>query len=171
MCSQPDLVEQIQNDKANIIMENHEFGMPPAHYDVWPELRENFDILTTTKDRKGVEYVSTIEHRRFPFFGSQVRQSCAMSGVGERPATRPARTCLYEGPGKQLCSMTCLKTRLARQAGRTFSCVKDYQNAILCNVLCRKDSLGVLLVTQKAGETGRLEASLERSDRQVCRAV
>lgn len=69
---QPDLVEQLQNPAANIAMENHEFGLPPAHYELWPELTEAFHILTTSKDRRGVEYVSTIEHRRFPFFGSQV---------------------------------------------------------------------------------------------------
>ena len=70
--TQPDLVEQIENKDANIIMENHEYGMPPDHYVQWPELNETFAILTTTKDRKGVEYVSTIEHKHFPFFGSQV---------------------------------------------------------------------------------------------------
>lgn len=69
---QPDLVEQAQSSEANIIMENHEYGMPPAHYLEWPELNDTFAILTTTNDRKGVEYVSTIEHKRYPFFGSQV---------------------------------------------------------------------------------------------------
>ncbi len=62
----------MQNPEANIVMENHEFGLPPAHYEQWPVLSETFDILTTTLDRKGVEYVSTIEHKRFPFFGTQV---------------------------------------------------------------------------------------------------
>ena len=62
----------MQNPEANIVMENHEFGLPPAHYTLWPKLNDTFDILTTTKDRKGVEYVSTIEHKRFPFFGTQV---------------------------------------------------------------------------------------------------
>lgn len=62
----------MQNPEANIVMENHEFGLPPAHYALWPKLNDTFDILTTTKDRKGVEYVSTIEHKRFPFFGTQV---------------------------------------------------------------------------------------------------
>ncbi|EIE19350.1 class I glutamine amidotransferase-like protein [Coccomyxa subellipsoidea C-169] len=67
----PDLVQQMQNPEANIVMENHEFGLPPAHYTLWPKLNDTFDILTTTKDRKGIEYVSTIEHKRFPFFGTQ----------------------------------------------------------------------------------------------------
>lgn len=71
--AQPDLVKEMQNPEANIVMENHEFGLPPAHYAQWPTLNETFDILTTTLDRKGVEYVSTIEHKRFPFFGTQVR--------------------------------------------------------------------------------------------------
>ena len=65
-------MRQLQSPAANISMENHEFGLPPAHYELWPELGATFDILTTTRDRRGVEYVSTIEHKRFPFFGSQV---------------------------------------------------------------------------------------------------
>ena len=71
-CAQPDLVRELQSPAANISMENHEFGLPPNHYELWPELAAAFDILTTTKDRRGVEYVSTIEHKHFPFFGSQV---------------------------------------------------------------------------------------------------
>ncbi|KAK9833340.1 hypothetical protein WJX81_007993 [Elliptochloris bilobata] len=66
-----DLVESAADPEENIIMENHEFGMPPAHYAEWPVLNRTFDILSTSRDRKGLEYVSTIEHQRFPFFGTQ----------------------------------------------------------------------------------------------------
>lgn len=34
-------------------MENHMFGLPPAHYQKWPVLEETFDVLTTSKDRWG----------------------------------------------------------------------------------------------------------------------
>lgn len=27
------------------------FGLPPAHYNKWPALRDNFNLLTTSKDR------------------------------------------------------------------------------------------------------------------------
>lgn len=34
-----------------LAVENHMFGLPPAHYDKWPALRDNFHMLTTSKDR------------------------------------------------------------------------------------------------------------------------
>ena len=40
--------------EANIIMENHEFGMPPAHYAEWPVLNRTFNILSTTRDRRAL---------------------------------------------------------------------------------------------------------------------
>ncbi|PSC69860.1 gamma-glutamyl hydrolase [Micractinium conductrix] len=66
-----DLVTKLGDDKYNISMENHMFGLPPAHYDTWPALRQNFHMLTTSKDRNGVEYVSTAEHKSYPFFATQ----------------------------------------------------------------------------------------------------
>lgn len=47
--------------------------MPPPYYSRWPVLGDNFDILTTTQDRNGTEYISTAEHKRYPFYGTQVR--------------------------------------------------------------------------------------------------
>ena len=32
-----------------------------------------FTILTTTKDRNGTEYISTIEAKKYPFFGGWLR--------------------------------------------------------------------------------------------------
>lgn len=70
----PTLVDKLASPDWNIAFENHEFGLPPAHYlkgSPYPALALNFDVLSTTVDRKGVEYVSTIEHKRYPFFGVQ----------------------------------------------------------------------------------------------------
>lgn len=47
------------------------FGLPPAHYDRWPALRSAFDLLSTSKDRNGVVYVSSAEHKRYPFTATQ----------------------------------------------------------------------------------------------------
>ncbi|GAB4820992.1 hypothetical protein N2152v2_008038 [Parachlorella kessleri] len=66
-----DLMGKLADPKHNISMENHMFGLPPAHYKKWPVLEESFKILTTTKDRNGVEYVSTAEHQKYPFFATQ----------------------------------------------------------------------------------------------------
>lgn len=65
------LVSKLADPALNISMENHMFGLPPAHYDRWPALRQHFHMLTTSKDRNGVEYVSTAEHKEYPFFATQ----------------------------------------------------------------------------------------------------
>lgn len=62
---------KLSDPKLNISMENHMFGLPPAHYDRWPALRDNFNLLTTSKDRNGVVYVSSAEHKRYPFTATQ----------------------------------------------------------------------------------------------------
>ena len=66
-----DLVAALGDPAHNISLENHMFGLPPANYDVWPVLRDTFHMLTTAKDRNGVEYVSSAEHKRYPFFATQ----------------------------------------------------------------------------------------------------
>ena len=50
-------------------MQNHEYGIPPDHYNRWPLLGEWFKVLTTSKDRKGLEYISTVEAKKYPFTG------------------------------------------------------------------------------------------------------
>lgn len=66
-----DLVEKLSDDRFNISMENHMFGLPPPHYEKWPALRDGFHLLTTSKDRNGVQYVSSAEHKHYPFFATQ----------------------------------------------------------------------------------------------------
>lgn len=73
----PALAAKISDPALNITIENHEFGMPPENFfgadTKWPQLQEEFEVLNTAVDRKGVEYVATIEHKKYPFFGVQVR--------------------------------------------------------------------------------------------------
>ena len=71
----PALVEAMTSSPIN--MENHEFGLPPSAMDPssspWPALGAAFDVLATAVDRKGVEYVATMEHKAYPFFGKARR--------------------------------------------------------------------------------------------------
>ncbi len=52
-------------------MQNHMYGIPPAHFDRWPILKDNINILSTTFDRNGLEYVSSIEYKKYPFTGTK----------------------------------------------------------------------------------------------------
>ncbi|GBF96107.1 gamma-glutamyl hydrolase [Raphidocelis subcapitata] len=66
-----DLRSKLEDPKLNIAMQNHEYGIPPSHYKRWPILGNFFNILTTTKDRNGLEYISTVEAKKYPFVGVQ----------------------------------------------------------------------------------------------------
>ena len=55
----------------NVTMNNHHYGVWTDHFEGTSGLTDNFNILSTNKDRAGKEFVSTIEHPKFPIFGSQ----------------------------------------------------------------------------------------------------
>ncbi|KAI9025632.1 class I glutamine amidotransferase-like protein [Hyaloraphidium curvatum] len=67
----PVLIGELEDEKRNIVMENHEFGLPPERYKQFPALGKGFHSLNTALDRDGVEYVATAEHWKYPFFGTQ----------------------------------------------------------------------------------------------------
>jgi len=50
---------------------NHELGITPDHFKKYPELEGNYNILGTSKDPKNLEFVTIIEHKKYPFFGTQ----------------------------------------------------------------------------------------------------
>lgn len=66
-----DLYQKYQDSSLKLAFQNHEYGIPPSHYDKWPILRESFNILSTSVDRKGLEYISTMEMKNYPFTGTQ----------------------------------------------------------------------------------------------------
>lgn len=55
----------------NVTMNNHHYGMYPSHFMNTPSLANMFNLLSTNKDRNGVEFVSTIEAFKFPIYGAQ----------------------------------------------------------------------------------------------------
>jgi hypothetical protein len=81
---QPDLYEKLASHDYDIALENHMYGVPPAFYQRWPDLAEWFSVLSTTKDRNGLEYISTIEGVKYPFFGKgkEKRDGCCGGGGG-----------------------------------------------------------------------------------------
>jgi gamma-glutamyl hydrolase len=66
-----DLIDKLSSPDYNIAIQNHMYGVPPSFYKRWPELAEWYSIVSTTKDRNGLEYISTIEGKKYPFFGTQ----------------------------------------------------------------------------------------------------
>jgi gamma-glutamyl hydrolase len=55
----------------DITMNNHHDGVTPDTYARNQQLNSFFTVLSTNVDRKGREFVSTIEGKKYPFFGTQ----------------------------------------------------------------------------------------------------
>ena len=62
-------VEYLQNTKCTL--NNHRMGLSPKDFKRSKMLHRFYKIISTNKDRKGKEFVSTIEARDFPFYGVQ----------------------------------------------------------------------------------------------------
>jgi gamma-glutamyl hydrolase len=69
MTLQDDLHAKLADPSQNIALQNHEYGMPPEFYQRWPVLSQWYNILSTSKDRNGLEYISTMEGKKYPFTG------------------------------------------------------------------------------------------------------
>lgn len=52
-------------------MNNHMFGVSPARFSGNAKLSSFYNILSTNVDRKGLEFVSTIESKKYPVYGLQ----------------------------------------------------------------------------------------------------
>ena len=62
-------MKYLKNKKCT--MNNHKMGLSPTKFKSHKNLNSMFKIISTNKDRKGKEFVSTIEARHYPFYGVQ----------------------------------------------------------------------------------------------------
>lgn len=57
--------------KQNVTMNWHHWGVAPDAYTTWPNLNNMYNILATNKDVNGEAFVSAIEGKDMPIYGSQ----------------------------------------------------------------------------------------------------
>ena len=62
-------MKYLKNKKCT--MNNHKMGLSPTKFKKHKNLNSMFKIVSTNKDRKGKEFVSTIEAHHYPFYGVQ----------------------------------------------------------------------------------------------------
>ena len=55
----------------DVTMNNHHYGIYTEHFQQTQSLTSFFNLLSTNKDRQGVEFASTIEAFKYPIFGTQ----------------------------------------------------------------------------------------------------
>ncbi|CEM04335.1 unnamed protein product [Vitrella brassicaformis CCMP3155] len=65
----PTILQVLEN--AKVVYYNHERGINLTTWESTPSLMEFFDVLSTSRDKNGVDFVSTIESRRYPIYGVQ----------------------------------------------------------------------------------------------------
>jgi imidazoleglycerol phosphate synthase glutamine amidotransferase subunit HisH len=65
----PRFLAKLQN--TNCTLNNHKMGLSPSDFKKSKMLHRFYKIISTNKDRKGKEFVSTIEARDYPFYGVQ----------------------------------------------------------------------------------------------------
>ncbi|EAL64169.1 peptidase C26 family protein [Dictyostelium discoideum AX4] len=54
-----------------ITMNNHQFGLSPQTYQQTSSINTFFDVLSTNVDRDGNTFISTIEAKNYPIYGTQ----------------------------------------------------------------------------------------------------
>ncbi|CAI5983181.1 unnamed protein product [Closterium sp. NIES-65] len=65
----PDLAAKVQ--ELPLTMENHQDGTTVHRFLSNSKLRDFFFVLTTSFDKNGLEYVTTVQGKRYPFYGTQ----------------------------------------------------------------------------------------------------
>jgi gamma-glutamyl hydrolase len=55
----------------NVTMNNHHYGIWTEHFESTDALSGFFDVLSVNSDRNGDQFVSTIEAKKYPIFGTQ----------------------------------------------------------------------------------------------------
>ncbi|XP_064623171.1 gamma-glutamyl hydrolase-like [Lineus longissimus] len=78
----PSLVKIIS--EKNITANQHKFCVPPWIHNTTEELSSFFSILSTNTDRKGFEFISTMEAKDYPFYGVQWHAERGIFGMGAR---------------------------------------------------------------------------------------
>ena len=65
-----ELFKQVASPVGDLAFNNHGLGIHPDDFRASPA-NEYFRILSVDEDRKGTPFVSTVEGRHFPFYGTQ----------------------------------------------------------------------------------------------------
>lgn len=62
---------QTKNKKENMFFFNHDFGITWETYSKYEEMNKHWKVTSFAKDRKGIKFIASLEHRNYPFYGVQ----------------------------------------------------------------------------------------------------
>jgi gamma-glutamyl hydrolase len=72
-----------------ITMNNHHQGITPSHFAKFDKLTQFYDILSTNVDRKGREFVSAFEAKKYPIYAVQFHPEKSSFEMGENADGSP----------------------------------------------------------------------------------
>jgi gamma-glutamyl hydrolase len=84
----PSLYSMLQGNDTSAF-NNHGAGITPEHFKSYSKLDATFSVLSTSFDRNGVEFVSTMEAYNYPFYGVQWHPEKNVWELGETSAGLP----------------------------------------------------------------------------------
>jgi len=84
----PDLLAMLQGPNTSAF-NNHMAGITPEDFETYPDLTATFTVLSTSADREGREFVSTMESPDYPFYGVQFHPEKNIWELGETPGGYP----------------------------------------------------------------------------------
>jgi len=68
----PSVMKRSTEDRQfNVTSHFHKYGIKPEVFEDEEKVKDRFEILATSKDRKGEEFVSIFQGKDYPFFGYQ----------------------------------------------------------------------------------------------------
>ena len=67
----PDYLAKAFNSSPTITAHNHDYSLPVQLFEKNKKVKDFYKVLTTNVDRKGKQFVSTMEARKYPFYSTQ----------------------------------------------------------------------------------------------------
>jgi len=83
----PSLYAMLQSNQSSAL-NNHGAGITPSHF-ASQRVSDTFTLLSTSFDRNGVEFVSTMEAKSYPFYGVQWHPEKNVWELGKSPDGMP----------------------------------------------------------------------------------
>lgn len=129
-----DLYALLQDPVNTSAFNNHMQGITPEHFAATASLTDMFTVLSTSEDREGKGYVSTMESKKYPFYGVQWHPEKDVWELGEYKNGMP-----YEAIPHSIDAMRVthhLSQRLIKDARQNSHAFPDYateQAALIWN--------------------------------------
>jgi|AntAceMinimDraft_5_1070358.scaffolds.fasta_scaffold71608_1 gamma-glutamyl hydrolase len=131
---EPSLYAMLQDANHTSAFNNHGYGITPEHFASVGSLTDVFTVLSTSADRNGKAFVSTMEAPNLPFYGVQWHPEKNVWELGETATGAPYEA-IPHGPDAVSVTLylAAFLTAEARKSGHKFAEPLEEQAALIWN--------------------------------------